>query len=206
MPAQLLTVSEYARHRACDEKAVRKALAELRITRAGTGRRCIDPEVADIQWAKNTRARADSARPAVAQPLAQGSPPAPAGAADGAPPPTGYTDHRARREKADADMAELEAQRQAGSLVRREPAERAVIELFRVLRDSLLNANNTTALQVMGKTELREIKLILDDGYRAAFADAERRIREWQRSLLPAHLQQSVAQAHPGAGEGAGSP
>jgi len=206
-----MTVSDYARHRGCDEKAVRKAIAEGRITAIGEGReRRIDPEVADIQWAKNTRARADSARPAVVQPLAQGSAPtvAPGATAGEAPPPAagGYTDHRARREKAEADMAELEAQRQAGSLVRRDQAERAVIELFRVLRDSLLNANNTTALQVMGKTELREIKLILDDGYRAAFADAERRIREWQRSLLPAHLQASVAESQPGAGEGAVGP
>lgn len=54
----------------------------------------------------------------------------------------------------------------------------------------------------MGKTELREIKLILDDGYRAAFADAERRIREWQRGLLPAHLQPRVAESQSGAGEG----
>lgn len=40
------------------QKAVRKAIAEGRISTID-GK--IDPEVADIQWAKNTRARADQA-------------------------------------------------------------------------------------------------------------------------------------------------
>lgn len=179
-----LTVSEYARHRGCDEKAVRKQIALGRITVVGEGReRRIDPDVADIQWAKNTRARADSARKAPggtadASPAATAAP-----AAAPAPQTPDYNDHRTRREKAEADMAELEAQQLAGKLVRREPVERAVMELLRVLRDACMASHQGTALKVLGLTDLREIRLALDDGYREAFADAERRIREWQQNL-----------------------
>ena len=59
------TISQYARHRGCDEKAVRKAIAEGRITAVEIdGRKMIDAAVADIQWAQNTRARADSRKQA----------------------------------------------------------------------------------------------------------------------------------------------
>lgn len=193
-----MTVSDYARHRGCDEKAVRKAIAEGRITAIGEGReRRIDSEVADIQWAKNTRARADSSRPPVTPPPAPAGVVQPVGAGADAAPGAGYSDHRARREKAEADMAELEAQRQAGALVRREAGERAVMELFRVLRDACLNANNTTALKVLGVSDLREIKLALDDGYREAFADAERRIREWMASQAPLGAQRDLLEGGP---------
>ena len=61
MPVTLITPTAYARHRGCDEKAVRKAIAAGRISTID-GK--IDPAVADIQWAQNTRARADSRRKA----------------------------------------------------------------------------------------------------------------------------------------------
>jgi hypothetical protein len=177
-----MTVSEYARHRGCDEKAVRKAIDAGRITALGDGRgRRIDPDVADIQWARNTRARADSARPAASGASAPGdAPTAPSAAAPAASTPAGadYNDHRTRREKAEADKAEFEAQRLAGSLIERDRAERAVIEAFRTLRDACMSSHQATALRVAGLTELREIRLVLDDGYRQAFADAESRMAQ----------------------------
>ncbi len=65
MPAvQLITPSEYARRRGCSEAAVRKAIAKKRITAfERDGKKLIDPVVADIQWAANTRARVRSQRP-----------------------------------------------------------------------------------------------------------------------------------------------
>src|SRR3989344_8607738 len=81
MAVQLLSKAAYARRRGCDEKAVRKAIAEGRISLID-GK--IDPEVADIQWAKNTRARADSKRTAGAVAKDAGSP-----LLDGATPPSG---------------------------------------------------------------------------------------------------------------------
>ena len=90
MAVTLLTKSAYARHRGCDEKAVRKAVAEGRIsTIERDGKQLIDPAVADIQWAANTRARADSASKAAAQSQASTTskkpPSAPNSAADEVP-------------------------------------------------------------------------------------------------------------------------
>jgi phage terminase large subunit GpA-like protein len=52
---QRLTQAEYAKHRGCSAVAVHKAIKAGRITTFEDG--TIDPEVADIQWAKNSRAR-----------------------------------------------------------------------------------------------------------------------------------------------------
>jgi len=98
---------------------------------------------------------------------------APAGAA----PEPGYADHRARREKAEADMAVLEAERRAGRLMPVEPAERATFEAFRELRDASFAAMRSAAPQVLGLTEVREIQHHLEDALRAAYADFEARMR-----------------------------
>lgn len=165
MAVTLMTIAEYARHRGCDEKAVRKALAEGRISRAAEGKRCIDPEVADIQWAKNTRARADSrsapATPAAGTAQAAAQPPAAETA--------GYTDHRARREKADADRSEVLALRERERTLLREPGERAVFDAFRGLRDAGFQAMRDVAPTVRDLTEVREIQLALEEALRRAF-------------------------------------
>lgn len=170
MAVTLMTIAEYARHRGCDEKAVRKALAEGRISRIGTERRCIDPEVAGIQWARNTRARGDSARPPSAGTGdASSAPDRP----EGAQRPDGYEDHRARREKADADRAEVLALREAEQVLLREGAERATFDAFRGLRDAAFQAMRDVTPKVRDLTEPREIQLALEAELRAAFANFE---------------------------------
>jgi hypothetical protein len=113
MPVQLVTVSEYARRRGCDEKAVRKAIEADRITTIERdGKRLIDPAVADIQWAKNTRARADSAPPPPpSEPAVGVLPPSPAEEGE-------YSVNRARRERYEADLAQMKLLEQQGDLVR----------------------------------------------------------------------------------------
>lgn len=184
MAVTLITPTAYARHRGCDEKAVRKAIAANRISTID-GK--IDPAVADIQWAQNTRARANTRQkppapadaPQAPAPVAD-APPAPNLPAGGAEP--GYQDHRTRRELADAERAELETARMAGRLVDRERGERAVFESFRELRDRAFAATKTQARRVLGLTEIREIELALEEELREAFAGWEslmqRRIQE----------------------------
>jgi hypothetical protein len=94
-----------------------------------------------------------------------------------APPVPGYGDHRARREAAEADMAELEAKRKAAQLMPVEPAERAVFDAFRELRDATFAAMRGAAPQVLGLTEVREVQHHLEDALRGAYADFEARIR-----------------------------
>ena len=174
MAVQLLTVSEYARHRGCDEKAVRKALAEGRISRLGTDRHCIDPEVADIQWAKNTRARADSRGKAAGVP----TPPVGGGEApDGANPAPGdtYSDHRTRRERAEALMAEAELAKITGSMLEREPALRAIYSRFRELRDAGMLIGRRLAPILTPMTDQREIRMSIERAVADVFDTFSRR-------------------------------
>jgi hypothetical protein len=48
----LMGIREYARHRGCTPKAVRKAIDNLRISVDEDG--MIDPELADEEWEANT--------------------------------------------------------------------------------------------------------------------------------------------------------
>lgn len=152
MAVQLITKTAYARHRGCDEKAVRKAVAEGRISLID-GR--IDPAVADIQWARNTRARATQATPpgpGVAGDLLDSlqthapadSPPAPAG-----PAPVivnnGYTAARARREIADAETAEIQLKKLRGDVLITADVARAGFEIGREIRDAMESATNSLA-------------------------------------------------------------
>jgi hypothetical protein len=172
MTVKLLTIAEYARHRQCDERAVRRALAECRITRLSTERLCIDPEVADIQWAKNTRSRV---RPSHAGLSAQ------AGSAV-----HGIADARDRKSRAEADMAELESRRRAGKLMQVEPAERAVFACFRELRDANFAAVRSAAPSVAGLTDVREVQHLLEDALRGGFDHFEQRMRSQLAAQLAA--------------------
>jgi len=187
MAVQLLSVSDYARHRGCDEKAVRKAITENRITAItdANGKRRIDPDVADIQWAKNTRARADSSR-AVAAPaavvnaapgavfMAPAETAAPEQAqADGQP---GYSDYRARTEKATAERAERDNMREAGKLAYTADVKRGIYDSFRALRDATMAVAQRAAPRCIGLGDARDIERVISDELRKAFEGWEERM------------------------------
>lgn len=182
MAVQLLTKSAYARHRGCDEKAVRKAIAEGRISTID-GK--IDPEVADIQWAKNTRARADSKRadPAfsltggAASPAAQNA----ASGPDSGPAAPGYADYRAIREKADAEMAQRANLKAAGLLVERASTERGVFDVVRSFRDAVMAVGQRAAPKVVGMSDARDIEHTITEETRKALEGFEARLL----ALLP---------------------
>lgn len=172
-----MTKAAYARYRECDEKAVRKAIVEGRITIGDDG--LLDPAVADVEWAQNTRARADSgskgapgAAAGTAPPdqpsLAPPGPDAPSTAPPSAPIADGYAESRARRERAEAEMAELNVAKLAGRLVDRERVEAAVFDAFRVLRDRVMAVPRRAAPSVVGLVEVREVELQIADELRRA--------------------------------------
>ena len=177
MAVTLLTVSDYARHRGCDEKAVRKALEEGRISRIGAERRCIDPEVADIQWAKNTRARGDSAgkagKGAATAASGRDKPAGAEGAAEGGE--DDYRSMRTRRERADAIMAELELAKASGKVLDRESALRAIFGKFRELRDSSTSLGRRLAPVLAPMTDAREIRIAIDRAQAEIFESFVRR-------------------------------
>lgn len=169
-----ITQAEYARHRGVAKSAVARAVAEKRITLING---MIDPEVADVQWAKNTRARAS-------QRVGEKR-----GDAADKPAAGGYGDHRARREAAEADRAEILALREHERTLLREPAERAIFDAFRGLRDAGFQAMRDVAPTVRDLTEVREIQLALEDALRQAFlsfeANATKRMAELAKEARP---------------------
>lgn len=153
MAVTLLSVSAYARHRGCDEKAVRKAIAENRISfqPAANGRKLIDPDVADIQWARNTRARvsagdgghvSDAGGDLLSAPGAEPAALAPA------PAPDGYTAARARTEQANAGIAELQLAKLRGEVRDVSDITRGGFDIARELRDAMDSSVNTLAAEL----------------------------------------------------------
>lgn len=156
MAVRLLTVSAYARHRGCDEKAVRKAIAENRISAqtGPKGRKLIDPEVADIQWARNTRARVGSSDAGqgdnTGDLLSAAAEPAAPGAKVPVPTATGYTEARARTELANAAMAELQLAKLKGEVRDVSDITRGGFDIARELRDAMDASVPTLATELAG--------------------------------------------------------
>ena len=172
MAVQLLSKSAYARHRGCDEKAVRKAVLEGRISLID-GK--IDPVVADIQWAQNTRARAPQALGADAggtgaqgtvERLADAAPRVADGASarPGADP--GYAAFRARREEADAQISEMNAAKMRGTMLQRVDVDRAMFEIGREVRDRLTSCARRVASEVASVSSAEACETILDREHR----------------------------------------
>lgn len=184
MAVQLISKAAYARHRGCDEKAVRKAIAEGRISTID-GK--IDAAVADIQWAQNTRARADSGRTVALPGLGEGqgglvasNAPTAADTRPGTSAPSGepgYQDYRARRELAEAERAERDNAREAGRLIQRDSTERAIFDAFRALRDRVMATAPRTAPKLIGMSDVREVEHVIHDELRKAFEG-------WEASML----------------------
>ncbi len=181
---ELITLAAYARHRGCDEKAVRKAIAEGRITAIERdGRKWIDRDVADIQWARNTRARAGAGAGAAAGRKADGaaapvlpgpgSAEAAAGGAGGAAPDGGGLDFEvgdgidyqeaARRLKVEeARLARMERLEREGKLTDAEAAGRAIWTAFRALRDTAMPLGRRVAGRVAAMDDAREIQMLIE--------------------------------------------
>lgn len=173
---QLITQSEYARRRGVAKSAVAKAVSERRITLID-GK--VDPVVADIQWERNTRARADGGRSttAVTAPGSAGSGSASANGsasdhADPVAPPAslaadpGYAKFRARREEADAQIAEMNAAKMRGALLLREDVDRAMFEIGRELRDRLTGCARRIASEVAAVATAEGCEDVIDREHR----------------------------------------
>lgn len=129
---ELVSYSEYARRRGCSEGAVRRAIKDGRITAHG-GK--VDPVAADAQWSRNTRVRAGSRATNDANLTAGGAPQRQSQDED---TEGGYWKSRARREAAEAELAELKLAEQQGHLIRTDAIRAAHAKRLAGLREALL--------------------------------------------------------------------
>lgn len=162
---RLLSFTEYGEHRGVSAAAVSQAVAAGRITTVTDdgGRRLIDPEVADIQWKKNTDPK-QSER-------------ANAGKRGGSLPGTDtpqsekYWEIRTRREAAEMQMAELRAAELAASLVSAERVRAAAMRMSRMLRDSLLAIPSKIAPALATETDPHQVEQTLAAALRRSLDD-----------------------------------
>lgn len=160
----LLTQAEYARSRkerglpGGSREAVRKAVEEQRISVFGPDK-LIDQQLADAQWARNTRARvgATDASGHVSDhggDLLSGAgeaaqaPAVPVAPAAAAPAADGYTAARVRTEMANAQLAELELARKRGEVRDVADINRGGFDIAREVRDAMDSSVNTLAAEL----------------------------------------------------------
>lgn len=185
----LISQAEYARRRGVAKSAVAKAVKEGRITLID-GK--IDPAVADIQWAQNTRTRIDGGRPASEQGAGMGEAPLAVNNAPQAPEAPQVSsaqevlDLRVRKEKAAVEREERENAKEAGLLVSRTAVRTGVFDAFRALRDEILSTPQRAAPAVVGLGDTRDIERVFTDELRKAFENAEKRMRAFMPSRLEA--------------------
>jgi hypothetical protein len=137
--SELISLREYGRRRGVTLGAVQKAIKSGRI-KLVDGK--VDPEVADIMWARNTTPMRAAPGPVAAaaaiEPRASARASRPPAAGDG-DEPTGDGLHvsRARREAALAELAELELAEKRGELVSAVAIEKALATKILSVRESL---------------------------------------------------------------------
>jgi hypothetical protein len=178
---QLISQADYAKRRGVSQVAVHKAVKAGRITLI-EGR--IDPAVADIQWQANTRTRVsakppphpgaahgagDARGPTLAAVQAQAG--AHLGAHDGADADGGdYWASRARREKAEAALAELKLEEARGSLVRADDIRATLARRAATFREALLQIPARLSAQLVAETNQAKVHALIDHELRTAMA------------------------------------
>ncbi|MGB9110552.1 MAG: hypothetical protein WCC39_17835 [Telluria sp.] len=126
----------------------------------------VDSEYATHLYRKNTRQRANGNRPDPSAGTAQPAGAAGSGGAGGAEPKSGktpgYDSSRARREAAEAELAELKLAEQAGKFLLRSDVDSCVFEVARAMRDGLMNCARRIAADVAPLTTADECEVVID--------------------------------------------
>lgn len=167
-----MTQKEYAAERGCSAVSVHKAIKGGRISLID-GK--IDPSVADIQWAANSRARAP-ARKTVDQVAALPSLPAPGPAASleialpvhADSKPDDYWDARSRRETAEAAIAEMKEAEMRGTLIRADSVRTAWANKISAARDALLQIPYRLAPVLAAESDMERVAELLEAELRQA--------------------------------------
>lgn len=162
MARELIGLRAYARRRGVALSAVQKAIKSGRITPID-GK--IDPEVADIQWDRNTDPALAKAPPSAKQPAAA---PADGGGEASDPVPGEFLAAKARREAALAEIAELDLAVKRGELVRAEEVERQLVSRIIGAREALDSLADRLATLLASESDPAVIHRMLRAEHRQA--------------------------------------
>jgi len=143
----------YARHRGISETSVRKALKEGRITKNKNGK--IDPEIADKQWQKNTDPAQikEVKKEEKAQEEVNNYNPAPLGPS--------YQQSRAIKEAYNAKLTRLQFEKESKKLISVDEVKISAFNAARMTRDRILNIPDRVIPQLVGKTDIYQMKEVL---------------------------------------------
>lgn len=182
--ANLLTQAQYARSRrdrglsGGTREAVRKAVEQGRISAFGPDKK-IDQALADTQWQRNTRARVGNTIPSADACMAPSAAGPAADATERRPvADPGYMQFRARREEADAQIAEMNAAKMRGAMVMREDVDRAGFEIGREVRDSLAVCARRIAAEVAGIQTAAGCEAVIDREHRIVLEQLAQQFRK----------------------------
>ncbi len=148
-----LSGREYAKHRGVSEAAVRKAINNGRISKNKNGK--IDPQKADSEWNKNTDpAQVKITTPTEKPDYSQNS------ASNNLSGPS-YQQSRAIKEAYSAKLLRLQFEKESKKLIAVDDVKVAAFNVARMTRDRILNIPDRVIPQLVGKTNIFEMKEIL---------------------------------------------
>lgn len=121
----------------------------------------VDPEYAGILYQRHTRPRANGKRTSLV--------PAPeaAGAAEPARGVPSYDSSRARREAAEASLAEMKEAEASGKYLLKADVDSVVFEIARAMRDGLTNCARRIAADVATMGNAEDCETVIDREHRA---------------------------------------
>lgn len=164
--SNIVTISDFARIKGCTVEAVSKAIKAGRLKDAvirGMGRYPkLDADIAEREWAQNTRPRTHDIDDRPAPTDAVGDP-----AAIGA----SYAESRAKREAYEAELARLKVQKELEQLVDADEVKRAAFRVARQVRDGLLNIPDRIAAELAAETDAFAVHRMLTDEIRKVLSD-----------------------------------
>ncbi len=149
-----LSLRAYAKHRGVSEAAVRKAIKQGRITKNSNGK--VDPKTADQDWQKNTDPaqikitdKTESVRKAqksIRSELIE---------------IPSYQESRAIKEDYNARLTKLQFERESKKLIPVSEVKKSAFNTARTVRDRILNIPDRVIPQLVGKTNIFEMKEVL---------------------------------------------
>ncbi len=152
-----LSIRGYARHRGVAESAVRKAISQGRITKHKNGK--INPKIADKEWAQNSDPAQIKAEN-TSESSDHSKNPSQNPGLNTISGPT-YQQSRAIKEAYGAKLLRLQFEKESKKLISIDDVKVSAFNVARMTRDRILNIPNRVIPQLVGKTDIFEMKEIL---------------------------------------------